>query len=267
MQPPELHVGAPQQVGPFRIRRIDYPPGLRQPRHSHDAASVTVLLAGDIRETTRAGEATGAALSVVVKPAGVEHTDEVGPRGARTLQVAFFPEVAKELAEEAGAPGTVLDRWRWLHGAPASGPLLGLARALRSDAAGAEMEDRVLEAVAALGDSGPTGSAAPGWMLRVKEALDDEPEAEAGVRELARRVGAHPVSVSRAFRRHYGVTITEYRRRQRVRRAAARITASSVSLSRIAHGTGHADHPHFCREFRRLTGLTPSQYRRLAWAG
>ncbi|NIQ56071.1 MAG: helix-turn-helix domain-containing protein, partial [Gammaproteobacteria bacterium] len=75
------------------------------------------------------------------------------------------------------------------------------------------------------------------------------------MRELARRVGAHPVSVSRAYRREYGVTITEYRRRVRVRQAAARIGDSGLSLSRIAHRTGHADHPHLCREFRRLTGL------------
>ncbi len=84
------------------------------------------------------------------------------------------------------------------------------------------------------------------------------------MRELARRTGAHPVSVSRAFRRYYGLTLSEYRRRERVRRAAARIGASSLSLSSIAHGTGHADQPHFCREFRRLTGLTPSEFRRLA---
>lgn len=258
----ELHVGAPRQVGPFSIRWIDYPPGLRQPWHSHDAMSVTMLLAGDIRETTRAGEATGSALSVVVKPAGVPHADEVGPRGARTLQVAFVPGIAEELAEGEG-----LGRWRWLHAGPASAPLLRLARALRLGEARVGLEDGVLDVVAALGDTRPSDAAAPRWLARVKEALDDEPEAEVGVRELARRVGAHPVSVSRAFRRHYGVTITEYRRRQRVRRAAARIATSSASLSRIAHGTGHADHPHFCREFRRLTGLTPSQFRRLAQLG
>jgi AraC family transcriptional regulator len=261
MQLPELHIGAPHQAGPFSIRRIDYPPGLRQPRHSHEAGSLTVLLAGEIRETTRAGEAIGSALSVVVKPAGVEHADEVGPRGARTVQVAIVPEVAQELASEA------LGRWRWLHGGPASAPLLSLARALWVGQLRVELEDRVLDAVATLGDTDPAGYTAPGWLARVKEVLDDELEAELGVRELARRVGAHPVSVSRAFRRHYGVTITEYRRRERVRRAAARIAASSLSLSHIAHRTGHADHPHLCREFRRLTGLTPSQFRRLARVG
>ncbi|NIQ56072.1 MAG: hypothetical protein GWN71_22670, partial [Gammaproteobacteria bacterium] len=141
-----LYIGPPRKAGPFRIRRIDYPPGLRQPRHSHEAASVTVILSGDIRETARSGEATGSALSVVVKPAGVEHADEVGPRGARTLQVAFAPEVIEEAAGGAG-----LGRWRWLDVGPASPPLLRLARMLRSGSAAAtQLEDRVLDALARL---------------------------------------------------------------------------------------------------------------------
>jgi AraC family transcriptional regulator len=221
---------------------------------------MTVLLAGDIFETTRTGEAMGSALSVVVKPAGVRHANKVGPRGARTVQVAFRPEVAEELTEGSGLGG-----WRWQHGGPACAPLLGLARGLRREATRASrMEDRILDAVAAWSDGGPADSVAAGWVERVKEALDDELETDIGVRDLARLVDAHPVSVSRAFRRRYGVTVTEYRRRERVRRAAARIEASSLSLSRIAHATGHADHPHLCREFRRLTGVTPSEFRRLA---
>lgn len=256
----DIHIGPPRRAGPFHIRRIDYPPGLRQPPHSHGATSMTLILAGDIRETKPSGEATGSALSVVVKPPGVEHADDVGPQGARTLQIAFHSEIVDELSD-----GTGLDRWRWLHGAEASQPMLKLARAIRFGARQAtELEDRVLDAVAALPEKEVAGSGAPGWLVRAKEALDDELDQGIGVRELAQLVGAHPVSVSRAFRRSYGVTVTEYRRRERVRRAAARIGASSVSLSRVAHGSGHTDHPHFCREFRRLTGLSPSEFRRLA---
>lgn len=170
MPHPGLRIGAPLEVGPFRIRRIDYPPGLRQPEHSHAAFSMTVLLAGDIYETTRTGEALGSALSVVVKPAGVRHANEVGPRGARTVQVAFLPEVAEELTDGAGLGG-----WRWQHGGPACAPLLGLAGALRWGATRASrIQDRILDAVAALSAGRPADSVAPGWIERVKEALDDD---------------------------------------------------------------------------------------------
>lgn len=273
MPPLEPNVHPALRVGPFRIRRVDYPPRLRQDWHFHELAGVTVILGGEIRETTRGGEAFGSSLSVVVKPAGVPHANEVGPRGARTLQVVF-PESSEDAGD--GAEGTALTRWRWLHGPPASRPLLALARALRPGPGDGEqprrwspaardraLEDRVIEAIAAL-DGAPSGTpAAPDWLVRVKEALDDELRAGISVRELAERVSIHPVSVSRAFRRHYGITITEYRRRERVRRAAAEIDRASRSLSSIAFATGHADQAHLCREFRRLTGLTPTEFRGL----
>jgi len=256
-------------AGPFRVRAIDYAPGLRQAVHAHETGSVTLLLAGRIRETTRSGEERGSALSVVVKPPGVRHADEVGARGARTLQVAFDPATAGE----AGAAARDLDRWTWLHGGSGVRPLLTLARALRDRSAGeGELEDRVLEALAGLGapDVGgvPEGGApGPRWVRRVREALDDDPFGDRSVRDLARLVGVHPVSLSRAFRRAFGVTITEYRQRLRLRRAARRITAGEASLSRAAHAAGYSDHPHMCRDLRRRTGLTPSELRLLAGGG
>lgn len=253
-------VGATHRAGPFRIRRIDYPPGLRQSSHHHESFGLTVVLAGRIRETTRSGEETGSPLSVVVKPAGVTHADEIGPGGASTLQVAFDPETAAGL--EAAGP---LDRWRWLHTGPPVGPLLRLARMLgRRTTAPEDLEETAVEALASVGDDEPPGGDPPAWLARVREALDDELTTGVTVQSLARRAGVHPVSLSRAFRRHYGRTITEYRRRARLRRAAASISSSPSSLSTIAHRVGYSDHPHLCREFRRETGLTPSQFRRIA---
>lgn len=264
MQPSRVRVGEPRVAGPFHVRGVVYPAGLRQSRHSHEKSSVTILLGGEIRERTRTGEETGSALSVVTKPAGVRHADEVGPGGARTVQIAF--DRGRVAGVEEG--GAKLDRWSWRHGSPAVGPLLSLARSvLWGSPTRPALEDLVLEGLAAL-DSRPAGrSSAPGWLARVKEALDDDPFSERTVAELARLVGAHPVSVSRGFRRQYGLTITEYRRRRRLHRAATLASDTSTSLSRVAHAAGYADHPHMCREFRRFARLTPSAFRRLARSG
>ncbi len=257
-QPAPVRFGPARSAGPFRIRRIDYAPGERQPPHSHPLTGLTIILSGAIRESTGAAEETGESLSVVVKPAGVLHSDEVGARGARTLQVVIDPEAAGPAADGR------LGRWRWLHGARAAAPLVALARLVAADGTSSpELEEAVLEAVGTLDGIGRPSPDPPAWLVRVREALDDQLEAGVTVQALAREVGAHPVSVSRAFRQHYGRTISEYRRRERVRRAAARIAASSSSISRIAFATGHADHPHLCREFRRVAGVTPSEFRRL----
>jgi AraC family transcriptional regulator len=254
--------GEARLAGPFRVRRVDYPPGLVQAFHTHEGASVTLLLAGDIRERTRAGEETGSPLSVVLKPPGVRHADEIGPRGARTVQVAFDAETFEELEAAGVAP----DRWRWLHAGRGAGPLLALSRALEHPRpVTGELEDRVIEALDAV-RGWPTngGGGGPAWLLRIREALDDDPFGERSISAYAREIGVHPVSLSRAFRREFGVTVTQYRRRSRLRRAAAMIAAGAPSLSRTAHLTGFADHSHMCRDFQDLVGVSPSGLRHLA---
>lgn len=264
MKPPRIRSGTACVTGPFRIRRVDYPAGLEQPVHTHDTASVTVLLGGSIREATPHGEEVGSALSVVVKPPGVRHADRVGPGGARTLQVAFSGADLARFEECVASPRM----WRWVHGGPGARSLLTLAQRLhRGESPEPELEDLVLEALANVDRSSPEGArGVPGWLLRTREAIDDDPFGECGVTDLARRAGVHPASLSRAFRRQFGATITDYRRRVRVRRAAALMTRAGAasSLSRVAHAAGYADHPHMCREFRELAGVSPSALRRLA---
>lgn len=256
---PGPQIGIARRAGSFRIRRIDYPPGFRQEPHHHEHFGVTVVLSGRIRESTGRADEIGSPLSVVVKPAGLRHSNEIGSEGARTLQVAFGPEIVA--SQDAGVP---LHRWRWTHAASAAGPLVRLAWLLRTGAASSDdLEEGVLEALAGIQVEETSQSDPPPWVQRVKEALDDRLTAGVTVQSLAAEAGVHPVSVSRAFRRHYGRSITEYRRLERLRRAAATIGSAPLSLSRIAHRTGYADQPHFCREFRRETGLTPSQFREI----
>jgi AraC family transcriptional regulator len=248
--------------GPFRAREIAYAPGLRQRQHSHPLTGVTLVLAGAIRESASSREEVGSALSVVVKPAGLEHADDVGPHGARTLQLAFDPSSLGDLAEQAGD----LDRWRWLHGRPVAAALLTLLRLLRGSSS-CLAEDAIVDALAAVPDDPPLTGEPPAWLRIAREALDDDLHRSPPVRDLARAAGTHPVSLSRAFRRHFGCTITEYRRRERLRRAASAIAGTRESLSRVAHSAGYADHPHLCREFRVAMGLSPSDFRDLSRAG
>jgi AraC family transcriptional regulator len=229
--------------------------------HRHDTSSVTIILGGEIYETTRNDAVTGSALSVVVKPPGVLHADTVGPQGARTLQVAFPLESMPHLDDSLA-----LERWRWLHGSAVTVPFTALALAIRQPTVQTdELEDRVIEVLTSIGNDRDTkDSAPPAWLVRVKNAVDEQLDGRPRLSTLAALVGVHPVSVSRAFHRYYGRTVSEYRRSERVRRAAGWIANSTETLSRIAQTAGYADHPHLCREFQRVTGVSPSRYRRLA---
>lgn len=250
-----------RRIGPFSVREIAYAPGLRQPMHEHVEMGVTLVLRGSLRETSCAREEIATSLSVVVKPAGVEHADEVGPRGVHTLQILFDPLETRPLLGEAQG----LERWSWLHAKAVSREMLALLRDVRGSRAtnDEEIEDRIVDVLAAAAERPRARGEPPQWIARVREALDDGMRDRVSVADLARDAGTHAVSVSRAFRRHFGCSISGYRRRERLRRAAATIESSLLALSRIAHATGFADHAHLCREFRGLTGLTPSEFREL----
>jgi AraC family transcriptional regulator len=71
----------------------------------------------------------------------------------------------------------------------------------------------------------------------------------------------HPVHLSRSFRRHFGLTLTEYVRQGRLARAMVRLSTTDDPMIEIARDVGFADQSHFTREFRRAVGDSPGGYR------
>jgi len=251
---PPVRVGRVASGPGFCVSEVEYAPGWRQPPHAHESTGVTLVLAGGWRETACGREESASSLSVVVKPAGVVHADEIGAEGARSVRV--------EIDDPALLPED-LGPWRWLHAGPGVRPLLALAIALRGEAR--SIEDTVLHLLGEVTEvARPAPRDPPAWLRRAREALDDADPVTARVRDLAGQLDVHPVSLTRAFRRHFGVPVTAYRRRVRLRRAAARLAGDARGLTRIAHSVGFADHAHMCREIRAATGCTPSELRAIA---
>ena len=81
--------------------------------------------------------------------------------------------------------------------------------------------------------------------------------------EIAAVAGVHPVHLASVFRRHYGCTVGDAVRRLRIDYACRQLARSEVSLAEIALDAGFASQSHFTRTFRRLTGTTPAQYRKI----
>ncbi len=243
-------------AGPFLLTLRRYPAHERQSTHAHDAAQVTILLRGGVREVVEGREEFGTPLCVAVKPPGVRHSDEFGPSGARTLQIAFSAPLARAWEDSLG-------RWRWIPGGDAVRAMLALAVHLDRGAGLDAAEDLAWEALGAIGGGRPESRAPSAVLRRVRERLDDD-AAGATVRTLARDSGLHPASLTRAFRRCFGVSVVSYRTAQRFRRAAAAIAFGGSDLTRVAHEHGYSDQAHLCRDFRRRAGVTPSDYARLA---
>ncbi len=243
------------------VNEVEYEPGEAQDRHAHPYANVTLVLDGTIQERVGSNEACGRPLSLVIKPAGVEHANTVGRRGARTLQVALLDGIPDEC-------GCVQFRWRWLHGGPAVRPLVAMLMALRSADAGCAgtVENAVPELFSILADDvgRESPAAAPLWLRDVRTEIDDSAVAAPSVAALARSAGVHRVHLARMFRRFYGCSVSGYMLAHRVRAAARLLAEEDASLTHVSLAAGFADQSHLCRVFKTATGMTPAAWRRVA---
>ncbi len=257
-----VSVGPAHRIGGIVLREIDYAPGLEQPRHFHEWSSVTLVLQGGLEERVGRTLERAAPLSVVVKPAGVEHSDRVGLHGARTIQIALRPDLLTPEDER----GSGRNDWRWLHAGPPARRFLAILELLRrwpTDRAATEAA--VFDCLASLGSHERTTSrpVPPRWLARIVEELDETFASKPRVSALASEAGVHPVSLARCFRRHYGTTVTARIRQRRVQRVAELLAGSDRPLSDVAYAAGFSDQSHMCRVFKTDTGLTPGAYRQL----
>jgi len=80
--------------------------------------------------------------------------------------------------------------------------------------------------------------------------------------DVARHVALSPDHFSRLFRRKAGVSFGEYMNRCRVANAQRLLGESTQRVGEISFACGFDSVPHFNRVFRRVTGTSPTVYRR-----
>jgi AraC-like DNA-binding protein len=91
--------------------------------------------------------------------------------------------------------------------------------------------------------------------------LRAEPARCASVGEMAERMGYTPQHFARVFRKFKGTGPKSFLIRTRVERAKL-LLASSHSIGRIADLLGYSDVYFFSKQFKRSTGMSPSEWRR-----
>jgi AraC family transcriptional regulator len=249
-----------RRAGGFRLSEARYPPSARFAPHAHEHGNISLIMAGELEETVGRDSQIGSACSVVVKPAGTVHSNRFGPRGARTLLL----EVPR---------GANLRRWQWFHGTEICKAALRVYRAFDahfgvscSATLESDLNNTCLDLLGVLDNlSGRNGAcSAPPWIERVRDCLQDRFRQRISVSDLADEFGVHPVYLTRAFRARFGCAVTDYLQRLRVRDAAHCLASSAAPIAQVACRSGFADQAHLCRQFKRGTGMTPGQFRRLA---
>ena len=101
------------------------------------------------------------------------------------------------------------------------------------------------------------------WLKKVRNHLDNDYLGDFRLSELARMAGVHRVHLVREFRRHYGMTIGQHIRRLRIEHACNLLAGSDLLLRDIASICRFVDQSHFSKQFKKISGLTPAEYRNL----
>jgi AraC-like DNA-binding protein len=83
------------------------------------------------------------------------------------------------------------------------------------------------------------------------------------VTELVELTGLSRFQMDRRMRIAFGLTTGQWLLKARIDLARNLLQTSQIQIVDIAHKSGYADQSAFSRQFRRVTGLTPHEYRQL----
>ena len=81
------------------------------------------------------------------------------------------------------------------------------------------------------------------------------------VEDLAARCGMSYPWFAKCFHEFFGISCKQFIMRIRVETVEQYLTYSELDLSCISQLTGYTDSSHMVKDFRRITGMTPGQYR------
>ena len=241
--------------GSLRLREMRYHANAGQERHRHEESSLSLVLAGELEETSSATSFRAAAGSVVIKPAECWHADVYGPRGAHIVQVRHD--------SEGDSWDLAFCSYGWLDSPWFAGAVLALLSGRTRAGESAEMIFwDVVESVFPRSTHQPTATP-PVWLSDALDLLGQCTVHSISVADVALRVGVHPVHFARVFRARFGCTVRQYIRQRRVLAAWRACQACDESLAAVAARSGFADQAHMTRAFTEVLGISPGRLKRL----
>ena len=230
------------------------------PPHAHELSHFCFVLAGSYQEQLAGRTFEREPATLVFYPPDTSHGEEHFSDGRH-----FLVEIDCRNLERVREYGALLNEPVSVRG---DAPLWLAARMYREFSARDGFSALVLESIATelmVHASRQHSSCAerkpPRWLKHVKEFLTENFAEPPGLTEIASAAGVHPTHLARVFRQFEGCTIGDYVRTARINFARRQMLESADPLVQIALAAGFADQTHFTRSFKRVTGMTPSQFR------
>ena len=102
----------------------------------------------------------------------------------------------------------------------------------------------------------------PTWLERVKQYAEANLDWNLSVSELAEIAGYSRFHFTRLFGQYEKCSPKSYLSNLRIWRAKELLSTPELAVKDIAGQCGFADPSYFCRQFRKIVGLSPGEYRR-----
>ncbi|HEX8169299.1 MAG TPA: AraC family transcriptional regulator [Thermoanaerobaculia bacterium] len=235
------------------VRGIDCRTSVFAPRfatstHVHERAYCCVVLGGTSVQRAGRVERRRDRGRVYFYPAGEPQSETFGASGGRLFSVSFASDVRlpDASAELTGSAAIAARR-------------IALESRQHDTAAPLALESLTASLIGAL--TRESCDDAPRWAARVRDYLHAHFDEKLVLGDVARVAGVHPVHLSRAFPRRFGLTLGDYVRALRIDRAARELVATARPIAEIALDAGFASQSHFTTCFKARMHVTPAAYR------
>ena len=239
----------------FNVEHSVYPPGLYMAPHRDKLSRISIILDGELNESTRDRSVVASRNYVVIKPNQVVHENKFGTQPLRLLSISFNDN---ELFTR------LFKKWQWIHHPGIH--VMGIRLWTEIQRAGNEKAlmgvlgqfISTLNGIRQLDNSRQTL-----WPEVLKQALESNLDESQSITQLSDQLAMHRVSLARGFRKIYGLSPIQFRNYARVMTALNDLATSGKSLAAIAYNAGFADQSHLTRTLRSLAGCTPAGFRKL----
>lgn len=247
-----------------------YPPGWRMPMHRHIQCELSLVKSGSCIMQTGGRKERLRAHEVFFIPSGVPHDFYAQPPHGVEFVVIQFPAFNEDLL-------------RHLVNTPPIGRFVlsdlsvsvfleccyKLQRELVSSLPFVEVECRALleELVVLLlrNNCMLTAVLLPEQKRLMEQALrfmHERSHEILHIREVAREFGLSPQHFRKLFKNHVGVSPKKYLTALKIQRSKCLLLHREYSVTEVAMGLGFSSTQHFSKVFHRVTGLSPSIWRR-----
>lgn len=99
-------------------------------------------------------------------------------------------------------------------------------------------------------------------ILEIKRYINEHYKEELDLEEISRVFNFNYHYISSYFNQHIPEGFSGYLNKIRITKACALLKESTMAIADVSGEAGYSDHSYFCRVFKKMTGQTPSQYRR-----